>query len=291
VALAEWLRRTWLEWAQDRPLHIDAFVAVNYGFLILDIWLAHSANQFRDRAEYIPFWFSIFAPAVLVVALAFRIHWRRPQVWNDLGHLVGWTSVLVGLSGVVFHLHSQFFFEKTLKSLTYAAPFAAPLAYSGLGLLLVMNRMVSSDSVEWAQWLIVLTIGGFFGNFVLSLTDHAVNGFYRPEEWIPVASAAFAVGFLAAPFIVPVTRRYLRLCALVMAIQVIVGIAGFVFHALANLYGPSASMFENAVNGAPPMAPLLFPNLSLLGWYALWSYSRFLPEEGYSVLPAGMKSK
>lgn len=288
MALTKWLERSWL---RDRPLQVDAFVAVNFGFLILDIWLAHSANQFRDRAEYIPFWFSVFAPVVLVVAMVFRVRWARHQQWNDLGHLVGWAAVLVGLGGVIFHLHSQFFFEKTLKSLTYAAPFAAPLAYSGLGLLLVMNRMVSSDSVEWAQWLIALTVGGFFGNFVLSLTDHAVNGFYRPAEWIPVASAAFAVGFLAVPFIVPVTRRYLWLCALVMAVQVIVGITGFVFHAFANLYGTSASMFENVVNGAPPMAPLLFPNLSLLGWYALWSYSRFLPEEDYSVLPTGVKSK
>ena len=276
---------------QDRPLHVDAFVAVNYAFLILDIWLAHSVNQFRDRAEYIPFWFSLLAPVVLGIALTFRIHWHRLQVWNDLGHLVGWVSVLVGLSGVIFHLYSQFFFEKTLKSLTYAAPFAAPLAYSGLGLLLVMNRMVSSDSVEWAQWLIALTIGGFFGNFVLSLTDHAANGFYREAEWIPVASAAFAVGFLAVPFIVPVTRRYLWLCAVMMAVQAVVGIAGFVFHALANLHGASASIFENVVNGAPPMAPLLFPNLSLLGLYALWSYSRFLPEDDYSILATGMKSK
>jgi len=286
--LSRWHLHAWL---RDRPLHVDAFVAVNYAFLILDIWLAHSVNQFRDHAEYAPFLFSLVAPPVLLIALAFRVRWRRMQVWNDLGHLVGWVSIVIGLTGVIFHLQSQFFFEKTLKSLTYAAPFAAPLAYAGLGLLLVMNRMVSSDSIEWAQWLISLTIGGFFGNFVLSLTDHAVNGFYRPVEWIPVASAAFAVGFLAVPFIVPVSRRYLWLCALVIAAQVVVGVAGFVFHALANLHGPSASMFENVVNGAPPMAPLLFPNLSLLGWYALWSYSRFLADTDYSVLPGVTVSK
>ena len=50
--------------------------------------------------------------------------------------------MLVGLSGVIFHLESRFFYERTLRSLTYSAPFAAPLAYTGLGFLLIMNRMV-----------------------------------------------------------------------------------------------------------------------------------------------------
>ena len=264
-------------WLAERQLHIDGFVALNYAFLVLDIYLAHSVNQFRRGAEYIPLWFSACAPAVLLAGMVLRLRWRRLTVWNDLGHLVGWASIAVGLAGTILHLQSQFFYEKTLKSLTYAAPFAAPLAYAGLGFLLVMNRMVRSDSVEWPQWLIAISLGGFFGNFVLSLTDHAVNGFYRPAEWIPVASAAFAVGFLAVPFAVSVTRRYLWLCAAAMALEVAVGLAGFVFHALANLHGGSASIFENVVNGAPPMAPMLFPNLSLLALYALWTYSRFLP--------------
>jgi hypothetical protein len=270
------LRTSWLA---ERQLHIDAFVAINYAFLILDIYLAHSANQFRHQAEYIPLWFSLFAPLVLLIGIVLRVLMGRMHAWNDLGQLVGWVSIVVGLVGVILHLNSQFFYEKTLKSLTYAAPFAAPLAYAGLGLLVVMNRMVRSDSVEWSQWLIALSLGGFLGNFVLSLTDHAVNGFYLPAEWIPVASAAFAVGFLSVPFAIPVSRRYLWLCAVVMALQAGVGVAGFFFHALANMRGTSASMFENVINGAPPMAPMLFLNLSLLGLYALWAYSRFLPEE------------
>jgi hypothetical protein len=271
-------------WLRERQFHIDGFVALNFAFLILDIYLAHSANQFRRQAEYIPLWFSIIAPVVLLAGIAIRVRLGRTQVWNDLGLLVGWASIVTGLAGVILHLHSQFFYERTLKSLTYAAPFAAPLAYTGLGFLLVMNRMVRSETVEWSQWLIALALGGFFGNFVLSLTDHAVNGFFRPAEWIPVVSAAFAVGFLAVPLALPVGRRYLWLCVAVMALQVTVGIAGFFFHAVANLHGGSASMLENVVNGAPPMAPMLFPNLALLGTYALWSYSRFLP--GKTVSPA-----
>ena len=41
--------------------------------MVLDIFLAHSSNQFRGQAEYIPLWFSIFAAPVLVTGLLFRI--------------------------------------------------------------------------------------------------------------------------------------------------------------------------------------------------------------------------
>ncbi len=45
-------------------------------------------------------------------------------------------------------------------------------------------------------------------------------------------------------------------------------------HASADLHGPSKKLLENIVDGAPPMAPLLFPNLALLGCMALWVYWR-----------------
>lgn len=47
------------------------------------------------------------------------------------------------------------------------------LAYTGLGLLLVVNRIGDVGSTEWASWILLLALGEFFGNFVFSLTDHA----------------------------------------------------------------------------------------------------------------------
>ncbi|MGA8867652.1 MAG: hypothetical protein WB510_11820 [Candidatus Sulfotelmatobacter sp.] len=41
-------------------------------------------------------------------------------------------------------------------------------------------------------------------------------------------------------------------------------------HAEGNLRGPSVHAFDNFIYGAPPMAPLLFPNLMVLGIIALW---------------------
>jgi hypothetical protein len=255
----------------DAQVALELFVLFNFLALGFDIFLAHSENQFRRHAEYFPVYFAGAAAVLLSVSLVAKEIWHREAVWRDLGYLVGWVSIVTGLAGVIYHLDSQFFYERTLRSLTYAAPFAAPLALTGIGLLLIMNRMVEPGSRPWAEWVILLSAGGFFGNFVLSLSDHAANGFFRPIEWLPVVTSAFAVSFLLVPFLVPVTRRYLGLCALVLLVEAGVGVMGFGLHNLANLSEPSASVFENFIAGAPPMAPLLFPNLALLGWMGLWS--------------------
>src|SRR4029077_16669917 len=103
-------------------LLLEIFVLLNLGFLTFDIYLAHSVNGFRQHAEYIPLYFSAAAPVVLLIGLAFQN--RRPLVWKIFGHAVGWPSILIGLTGVVLHLDSSFFYERTLRSLTYSAPFA-----------------------------------------------------------------------------------------------------------------------------------------------------------------------
>lgn len=257
-------------WWHDHRLWVELFVLVNVSFLALDIYLAHSVNRFREPAEYVPLYFSLAAPAVLLIALIADLLQPRAAVWRDLGYLVGWLAIAIGLVGVVLHLDSRFFHERTLKSLVYAAPFAAPLAYTGLGLLLLMNRMVPADSLEWPMWVLLLSLGGFFGNFLFSVTDHAQNAFYHWTEWIPVVSSAFAVGFLCVPFVTPVTQRFLWLCAGVLLIQAAVGVLGFGLHTAANLHGVSPRWWDNFLFGAPPLAPLLFPNLVLLAWISLW---------------------
>lgn len=267
-----------LSWAHDPQLWVELFVTTNLAILAADIYIAHSVNHFQKAAEYIPLYFSIVAPAVLAVMIALRWigHFEAP--WRDIGYMIGWLSVLVGLGGVLYHLESRFFLDRTLKSLTYAAPFAAPLAYTGLGFLLLMNRMVGPRTAEWARWVIFLALGGFFGNFVLSLTDHASNGFFAKTEWIPVISSAFATGFLIVPLVLTVTRRFMDVCLVVMFAQAFVGVLGFWFHIRANLVEPGHSLFDRLVNGAPPMAPLLFPNLVGLALIGMWALLPHLEE-------------
>ena len=256
-------------WWLDSQLWVEAFVTSNLAFLTFDIYLAHSVNQFRNEAEYIPLFFSASAAVLLVVALAARRRWIA--VWKDLGYFVGWISILTGLAGVTFHLQSRFFYERTLQSLTYSAPFAAPLAYTGLGFLLIMNRMVDPGSVEWSKWVLFFTLGGYAGNFVFSLSDHAENGFFYRTEWTPVVASAIAVGFLFVPFATRISRQFVYLSAIILLFEAGIGVWGFVLHAISNLEGPSIHPFANFIYGAPPMAPLLFPNLTVLGLIGLWN--------------------
>jgi hypothetical protein len=250
-------------------LWLEVFAIFNFLCLTGDITLAHSENHFRVSAEYIPLWFSLAAAVILSIALLARLQRDWQSAWRDLGYLVGWASIAVGTAGVVYHLDSQFFYERTLRSLTYAAPFAAPAAYIGLGCLLIMNRMVAPRAREWAQWVLFFTLGGFAGNFVLSLTDHAANGFFHWTEWIPVISSAFAVGFLAALLFLDSRGRFAWLCAGILLLQIGVGVLGFGFHLNADIHGPASALFENVITGAPPFAPLLLPNLSILGFIGM----------------------
>ena len=255
---------------------IELFALFNLAGLAPDIFLAHSINSFRAPAEYVPLIFSLVAPVLLIPAI-WSLAQSRLQPWRALGHFVGWTSVVIGVTGLILHLQSQFFQQWTLASLVYAAPFAAPLAYTGIGLLLIMNRMVDHEGPDWPLWVIFLALGGFVGNFIFSVTDHAQNGFFRRIEWIPVISSALAAGFLIVPLMMRVSRAYLRVCALVMVLQAVVGVIGFVLHVDADLHAVGPTLFERVIHGAPVFAPLLFPNLALLAGIGMRVLHQKLP--------------
>jgi len=249
---------------------LELFIIGNLAFLAVDVFVAHEVNAFERRPEWIPFYFSLAAPLLLIAgALVGRTR-------NAIGQLVGWSSLAVGIAGMVFHLQSHFFDEQTLKNLVYTAPFVAPLAYAGLGLLLIMDRMTDPDSIEWAQWVVFLAFGGYAGNLVLSLADHAQNGFFNRIEWVPVIAAAFGCAFLILLALRPLDDVLLRATAWLMAIEVLIGVIGFVLHVRANLAQPSPRLWERFLYGAPVFAPLLFANLAVLAGLGMWAmrYSR-----------------
>jgi len=192
--------------------------------------------------------------------------------WTGL--IVGFGAIVVGVAGMVFHLESRFLEEGTLKSLVYAAPFVAPLAYAGVGLLLVLNRTVVHGSAEWAMWVVFLAWAGFAGNFGLALADHAQIGFATGTEWISVFTAALAVGFFLVVFMRRVDRGYLKVCVGVCVLQMLVGTLGFVLHGVGVVHGPMDSLWENMVYGPPVFAPLLFANVALLALIGLWAMVR-----------------
>lgn len=251
-------------WERHKSLVLELFVLSNFAFLTLDIYLAHSVNRFRHPAEWIPFWFSAVAAAALVPCVFQQWKGRGGGASRLVGLCVGYFSIAVGIVGLIYHLDSQFFNLWTLKSLVYTAPFSAPLCYAGLGFLLILNRMVDHHDREWSQWVTFFALGGFVGNFVLSLADHAQNGFFHLSEWIPVGASAFAIGFLFVA-LGERDRRFYLLCLAVLVLQALVGVLGFYLHLDSSVNSYSSSLFENFVHGAPILAPMLFADIFLLG--------------------------
>ena len=255
-------------WSPRRALAL--FALSNVAFLAVDILLAHRMNAFAHPVEWLPVAFSVVATAALVPGAAGSD--RTVVQWAE--RAVGWLSIAVGVSGMIFHLQSHFFAVQTLRSLVYSAPFLAPVSYAGVGLLVLLGRSddpsVQPGRPGFGAWITVLALGGFFGNFGLSILDHAQNGFFHPTEWIPVGAAALAIGILVVTLARP-SPENVRASAVVMVLQALVGIAGFVLHNVASYRGSAPSLLERFVYGAPAFAPLLFADLALLAAIGLWA--------------------
>ncbi|MFO0790786.1 MAG: hypothetical protein U0805_15120 [Pirellulales bacterium] len=273
--------RSFGQFVTDPVVLTELFAIGNLSFLAVDIYVAHSMNQFEHWAEWIPLTFSCLAPVLLIGAIAVARSLRpavpRPdmrmtaaqKLSRDMGMAVGFASVAVGVAGLVWHLNSQFFAEQTLKNLVFAAPFVAPLAYSGIGFLLLLNRMVPAESADWPRWVILLALGGWVGNFVLSLADHAQNSFFYWPEWVPVIASAVAIGALVAAFADYRNRGFLLLCMLLMVVEIGVGIAGWLLHLRAVSESSMESLWDKVVYSAPAFAPMLFADLAILALVGL----------------------
>src|SRR5262249_35830462 len=111
-------------------------------------------------------------------------------------------------------------------------------------------------------------------NFVLTLADHAQNGFFDRDEWIGVIASAVAVGVLFAVLVIWDNRPLLGLALAVLVVQVIVGVLGAFYHLRAHLGAPATSHWDQFLYGAPIFAPLLFADLAALAAIGLWALDR-----------------
>ena len=267
-------------------LLVEVFVLGNLAFLALDVYLAHSINAFGRRVEWIPIGVSLVGPVFLLAALRWRSDVVPGQTRRGIGLLLGWVCIGVGIAGMLFHLEDTFFQQASLKNLVYIAPFAAPLAYAGLGFLILLNRQVDPSSTEWSQWVIFLCLGGFVGNFALTLCDHAQNGFFSMGEWIPVFASAVVVGFLTVALLGRPTRAFLGWCAVILLVQIAVGVLGLAYHVQAILATPGSGWWIKILYGAPLFAPLLFADLAVLGLIGLWDLAGKLSPTEMKELPS-----
>lgn len=248
---------------------LDLFLLSNVSFMAVDIWIAHSYNNFHHTGEWIPFWYSIIGTILLTLTGLLTKFNPLATLHKVSGYTIGLTGVIIGFVGLYFHLESQFFQEWTLSSLIYTAPFMAPLAFSGQGFLLMLNRS-KLDGNDWNRWVLFLAGWGALGNLGLALADHAQNGFWHATEWIPVIFGAFAVSSLIlATWYEKMNLAFLRYLVIVMLLQIGVGVLGFVLHVYANLGPDLGFVYEKFVYGAPAFAPLLFADVAALALLGL----------------------
>ena len=264
-------------------LLIELFVLGNLAFLTLDVYLAHSINAFHNPLEWLPIVVSAIGALLVLIELPRSIRQSENLPVRPLGWFVGVVCIVLGVAGMVLHLRDTFFHEMTLKNLVYIAPFAAPLAYAGLGFLLILNRMISPQRVEWSQWVVFFCLGGFLGNFALSICDHAQNGFFHATEWIPVIAAALAVGMLFSALVQPVSSTYLFLCTGFLLVQMAVGALGFFLHVQSTLMRGGENWWLSVIHGAPVFAPLLFADIAILGIIGLLTWRSLLIDEQHTA--------
>ena len=239
---------------------LDIFIIVNLAFLALDVFIAHATNGFADPIEWVPVHYSLVAFAICTCVVAIN----KKRLLYISRACIGWSAICLGIAGMLFHLNEHFFSDMTLKNLVYAAPFVAPLSYTGIGMLLLLNNMTSDTELAWAKWVVSLAGIGWCGNFILSVLDHAQNGFFNAAEWLPVITSALAIGSLVVLLSLPYHQRFIPFCVGVLCLNILIGIAGFVLHLTADLQIPTLKHAEKFLYGAPLFAPLLFPNLSIL---------------------------
>lgn len=250
------------------------FLALNFLFLIVDILLAHSYNRFKDAAEWIPVFYSAIAGCGLII----YVFLHKPSFYQRLlMHIILWAGVAVGFLGFVFHYQGATLRELSLKSLVYAAPLAAPLAYAGISLAALFTDGFGKKFGECRKRIILLlTAGGFAGNLLLSILDHARNGFFVPSEWIPVFVSAFATIVLFwAGVKSRLTKEDVITAHIAIIAAMVTGISGFIFHLAANLHGVMPTFIDRFTYGAPIFAPLLFCDIALLGLLAMFARSDF----------------
>ena len=248
-------------------LLLDIFIVANLAFLALDVFIAHAANAFAHKSEWLPCIFALLGSLLLALTL-FGNHKQAAHIARLV---VGWVAIVIGIAGMLLHLHSRFFVELTLHSLVYTAPFVAPLAFSGVGLLLLMTASLTQAQIAWGQWVVFLALCGWVGNFLLSVLDHAQNGFFNVLEWLPVGASAFAIGALLMVVIKPHQRHTYGL--IVLAANALLGVVGFVLH-LHAIMQQTAPLADRVLYGAPLFAPLLFVDLALLAALGMWQLQR-----------------
>lgn len=265
-------------------------VALNELFLALDVYLAHGANGTIVPNEWHPIYFGLCSGLLLILAGVLATRHRTLASTIATAALLG--SALIGFLGVYFHLDRAILptapqgQRLTLDLLIWAPPVMGPLAFALVGLLgisaaweeappgsgrLQIFKALSLHLPYSKTRAYAFTIGmGMLAALVSSVLDHARTGFDNPWLWVAVATGIFGtVVPVAFASLEKPSRLDLYTYAGAMLLLLMTGAVGTVLHVQANLVFEYTIVLERFLRGAPPLAPLLFANMGLLGLLAL----------------------
>lgn len=273
-----------------RDQSILLMAAFNEIMLGVDTYLAHVLNGTITSREWIPILFGPAAGAALLVAGIIALRKRAAASW--LATLVFIASMIVGILGAYFHWVRGTLptappgYQVTIALLVWAPPFLAPFAFAGIGVMgisaawlesppgsglleLPRGRIQMPFSKTRAYFFLVSL--GVLVALISSALDHARHPFDNPFLWVPVVAGIFGtvVAFLAGAISRPLNQQEIGIYIGAMIWLILIGVIGSLLHTQANLTAESVFVPERFLRGAPPLSPLLFANMGIVGLLVL----------------------
>ncbi len=254
----------WVERHRERLLL--AFVGVNLVGIAADCTLAHWSTGFYHWGMF----FSLGWPLVACIPTLVFTFKTPGRVGRPMLHVVAVGSILVGVAGFIWHLAGQFLPEPGLASLVYSAPLLGPIVLTALGILLLVYLRPPKEGLY--RPLLLIAAVSFLGLALMSLQDHAQNGFIHWTEWSPVLIGLFSAVLYGRGYFKGSGGRELLLAAAWAVL--FIGLVGSYLH-VAAFFRHAAPFKERFSLLAPPFAPLLLCDGALFALLAdLWSPTR-----------------
>jgi hypothetical protein len=278
------IKRLRIPFSRDQLMML--MVAFNELMLAVEIYVAHSTSGTIVVNEWIPIIFG--AIAAMILGLAGLISLRKRELAMILAIPTLFTSLLVGLLGVYFHLvravlpFAPFGQQVNVPLFIWAPPILAPLTFAlvaaiGLSAIWVENPVDSGSLILFkglrARLPFSKTRGyylfvslGLLATLISSVLDHARTNFSTPWLWVPTAAGVLGtvVALLMGVFEKP-SSRDIGMYLVTMILVILVGVTGVVLHLLTNLTSEGVFVGERFLRGAPILAPLLFADLAAFG--------------------------
>lgn len=281
-------RRLRLPFSRDQAVLV--LVAFNEIMLGVETFLAHQVSGTIVPNEWIPIIFGPLAGVLLLVSGILAT--RRRMLATALASIVFVASIAVGLAGAAFHLYRAILpfapagQRITLPLLVWAPPILGPLTFSLAGLMglsaawledppdsgtlvFLRGRRLHLPYSKTRAYFFMVSMGSL-ATVLSSVFDHARTDFSNLWLWLPTGVGVFATvvaAFMGASNRPGRTDLWTYISAMVL--MVLVGATGLLLHVANDLTPNMAVVTERFIRGAPPLAPLLFADIGLIGLVVL----------------------